>query len=61
LLKKIGVPTMTPERQRVLDAIDLLEQEGTPAAIGLLAEIERDALIPQIRTEARLAMQRLGR
>jgi RNA polymerase sigma factor (sigma-70 family) len=60
LLKKIGEPNLTPERQRVLDAIDLLEREGTTAAIGLLAEIERDGLIPLIRTEARLALERLG-
>jgi Anaphase-promoting complex subunit 4 WD40 domain/WD domain, G-beta repeat len=61
LLKKIGVPTLTPERQRALDAIDLLEQVRTTAAIGLLEEIERDALIPQIRTEAHQALQRIKR
>jgi WD40 repeat protein len=60
LLKKIWEPKLTPDRQRVLDAIDLLEQEKTPAAIDLLSEIERAALIPQIRNEARLALQRLG-
>jgi len=58
ILKKLGEPVLTPERQRVLDAIDLLEQVRTAAAIGLLEEIERDALIPQIRIEARQVLQR---
>jgi hypothetical protein len=60
LVKKLGEPAATPERQRVLEAIDLLEQVRTEAAIRLLREIERDALIPLIHLEARQALQRLG-
>jgi Anaphase-promoting complex subunit 4 WD40 domain/WD domain, G-beta repeat len=59
LLKKLSDPVLTPERQRALDALDLLEQLGTAKAIALLEEIERDALIPQIRVEARRALQRM--
>jgi WD40 repeat protein len=61
LLKKFGVPSLTPEHQRVLLAIDLLYQLRSVAAIELLQEIERDALIPQIRTEAHKALQRIKR
>jgi hypothetical protein len=50
-----------PDRQRVEDAIELLEQMGTPKARALLEEIERDALIPQIRLQARQALVRIRR
>jgi hypothetical protein len=60
ILKKIGDPLPTPERARVLDALDLLEQLRTPEARDLLREIERDALIPRIRLAARQALTRLG-
>jgi RNA polymerase sigma factor (sigma-70 family) len=59
VLKKLGEPVLTPERQRVLDAIDLLEQLRTDMATELLREIDRDALIPQIRLAARQALQRM--
>jgi hypothetical protein len=36
----------------------LLEQLRSRKAVALLQEIERDALIPQIRREARQAAQR---
>jgi hypothetical protein len=58
LLKKLGEPVMTPERQRVLEALDLLEQLRTPEAMALLREIERDALIQPIRIAARQALER---
>jgi RNA polymerase sigma factor (sigma-70 family) len=60
ILKKLGELSWTPDRQRVLDALELLEQVGTSMATGLLQEIERDALIPQIRSQAQQALQRLG-
>jgi hypothetical protein len=53
------VTALTPERHRVLDAIELLEQVRTDRAIALLREIEHDALIPQIRVEARQSLQRI--
>jgi WD40 repeat protein len=59
-LAKLEEPALTPERLRVLEAIALLEQVRTARTIGLLKEIERDTLIPQIRTEARLALERLA-
>jgi RNA polymerase sigma factor (sigma-70 family) len=59
LLKKIKEPSLNPERQRVLEAIDLLEQLKSAKAIKLLQEIERDALIPRIRLEVRQALQRI--
>jgi hypothetical protein len=61
VLKKLSLPVVTPDRQRVLDAIDLLEQLRSPAAIDLLKEIERDSLIPQIRTAAREALERIAK
>jgi hypothetical protein len=59
LLKKIGEAPMTPDRQRVLDAIELLEMVGTAKAHALIEEIERDSLIPQIRQYARQALKRI--
>jgi hypothetical protein len=61
LLKKLGEPAFTPDRLRVLEAIELLERLGTANAITLLEEIERDALIAPIHREARQALQRMGR
>ena len=58
LLKKVAEPLLSPDRQRVLDAIELLEQLGTAKAHALLKEIERDALISQIRTQAKHALER---
>jgi len=60
VLEKIGQPALTQERRRVLDAIELLEHLRTAKAIALLQETERDALVPQIRLEARQALQRLA-
>jgi RNA polymerase sigma factor (sigma-70 family) len=59
ILKKIGEPVLTPERLRVLEALDLLEQVQTVKARALLEEIERDALIPSIRVEASRALRRV--
>ena len=61
VLKKIAEPPLTPDRQRVLQAIELLEQLNTAKATSLLEEIERDALIPQIHLQAKRALQRIGR
>ena len=58
LLKTLRTPVLTPDRQRVVEAIELLEHLGTPRAVALLEEIDREALIPQLRTAARLALQR---
>jgi RNA polymerase sigma factor (sigma-70 family) len=60
VLEKLGQPALILERQRVLEAIELLEQMRTAKSIALLEETERDALIPQIRLEARQALQRLA-
>jgi hypothetical protein len=59
VLEKLGQPALTLERLRVLEAIDLLEHLRTAQAVALLEETERDTLIPQIRSEARQALQRL--
>lgn len=61
VLAKLSEPVVTPERLRVLEAIELLEQVRTAKALDLLKEIERDALIDQIRTEARQARERAAR
>jgi dipeptidyl aminopeptidase/acylaminoacyl peptidase len=60
VLGKLLEPVATRERLRVLEAIELLAQVRSARAIALLQEIERDALIPQIRTEARQALQRVA-
>jgi WD40 repeat protein len=59
LLKKLGEPALTPDRMRVLEAIELLEQLRTDQAIKLLEEIQRDALVAQIHSEASQALQRV--
>jgi hypothetical protein len=58
VLKKVSDPVLTPDRLRALQVLELLEQMRSRKAVALLQEIERDALIPQIRREAREAAQR---
>jgi hypothetical protein len=58
ILKKIEQPVRSPDRLRVLEAIDLLERVRTAKAVALLEEIGRDALIGQIRREAEQAARR---
>jgi hypothetical protein len=55
VLNKLSEPVLTPDRLRALEVLDLLEQMGSRKAVALLQEIERDALIPQIRREAQRA------
>jgi RNA polymerase sigma factor (sigma-70 family) len=61
VLQKIAEPAFTPDQQRVLEVLDLLEQLGTPKAIALLEEIQRDAQVRRVQAAAQSAMQRLGR
>jgi hypothetical protein len=61
LLKKIKEPVLTPDRLRVLEAIELLEQLRTAEACKLLESIAAEALIVQIRQEALAALQRMSR
>src|SRR5262245_26640414 len=58
VLKKLSEPVLTPDRLRTLEVLELLEYLRRPKAVALLQELERDALIPQIRREARQAAQR---
>jgi hypothetical protein len=58
VLKKLSDPVLTLDRLRALEVLELLEQMHSLKAVALLQEIERDALIPQIRREARQALQR---
>ena len=58
VLRKLSEPVLTPDRLRALEVLELLEQLRSLKAVALLQEIERDALIPQIRREARQALQR---
>ncbi|HKB42604.1 MAG TPA: hypothetical protein VKD72_39615 [Gemmataceae bacterium] len=58
VLKKVSEPVLTPDRLRALEVLELLETLRSRKAVALLQEIERDALIPQIRREARQALQR---
>jgi RNA polymerase sigma factor (sigma-70 family) len=60
LLQKIGETERTPERSRVFEVIDLLEQMRTPRALALLEEIERDTLIAPLRAEAGRALRRVA-
>jgi WD40 repeat protein len=60
ILKKVEQPVRTPDRVRVLEAIDLLERLRTAPAVALLDEIGRDALLGQIRREAAQAARRAG-
>jgi hypothetical protein len=60
-LEKLKETGVTRERLRALEALELLEQVRTPMAIALLKEIERDTLIPQIRTMARQALERIAK
>jgi hypothetical protein len=59
LLDKLAEAKPTPDRLRVVEAIDLLEELRTAKALQLLEEIERDALVPSIRREARQARERV--
>ena len=60
VLKKLAASQRpNSDRNRVLEAIDLLEQMQTAQAIGLLQELERDSLIAQIQNEARRSLQRI--
>jgi RNA polymerase sigma factor (sigma-70 family) len=59
ILEKIAQPTPSPDHQRVMEIIDLLEQSRTPKAIALLQEIDRDALVPRIQSQAHGALQRI--
>jgi RNA polymerase sigma factor (sigma-70 family) len=59
VLDKLGQPVLTPDRVLALQAIELLEALQTAKAVALLEETVRDALVPQIRSEARQALQRL--
>jgi hypothetical protein len=61
ILKKVKELPLTPERLRVLEAIELLEMLKTPLARQLLEDIARDTLIAQFRQEALLALERLAR
>jgi hypothetical protein len=61
ILKKVKEPVLTPERQRVLEAMELLEAVKTPLAKQVLEEIARDTLIAQFRQEALLALERWQR
>ena len=61
LLERLRDPELTPDRLRCLESIEILEILHTPEARGLLAEFARDALIKQIRTAAREALERLKR
>src|SRR5437773_7387074 len=59
VLKNVSEPVvLMPDRLRALEVLELLEQLRSLKAVALLQEIERDALIPQIRREARQASQR---
>jgi hypothetical protein len=58
ILKKMSDPVLTPDRLRALQVLELLEQVRSRKAVALLQEIEREALIPQIRREAGQASQR---
>jgi hypothetical protein len=57
VLKQLSEPAPTPDRLRALEVLELLEQVHSEKAVALLREIERDALIPQIRREARQASE----
>jgi len=60
VLKHVKEPVMTPDRVRVLEAIELLEQLQSASSRTLLQEIADDALIVQIRTEALQALRRMN-
>ena len=59
LLERVVSPSLTPERGRALEAVELLESLSTAEAGQVLEEIGRDALLPQIRREALAALERL--
>jgi hypothetical protein len=61
ILRKLKDPVLTPDRLRALEAIELLEQVKTAEARRLLEEIAREALVPQLRHESLLALQRMDR
>jgi hypothetical protein len=60
LLKTLGEPALTPERKRASVAIELLEYSHTAKGVTLLKEIEREALVPQLRLQAFEALGRLA-
>jgi hypothetical protein len=60
VLKMVKEPVLTPDRLRVLEAIELLEQLHSATSGKLLQEIADDALIVQIRDEALQALRRMN-
>jgi hypothetical protein len=59
VLKTVREPVLTPDRLRVLEAIELLEQLQSASSKKLLQEIADEALIVQIRDEAVQALRRM--
>lgn len=60
LVRKLTAQPLTADQLRVLEAIDLLGQVGTPKAVALLEEMARGARVPRLRTEAGRAVRRTG-
>jgi WD40 repeat protein len=61
LLARLEGSTETPERRRVLRAIEILERLATPDARGLLARLANEATEAEMAREARASLQRLGK
>ncbi|MGF1581861.1 MAG: hypothetical protein ACFCD0_21235, partial [Gemmataceae bacterium] len=61
LLSELKEKSLTPDRVRVLESLELFETLGTPAALSILEEISRDALIPSIRRAAESSLARISK
>jgi WD40 repeat protein len=60
LLKPFPDPSkLTPETVRVLEALEVLEQAGTPEARQALEALARESLLARIMQEVRAAVERL--
>jgi hypothetical protein len=61
LLEKLAEQPPTPDQFLALEAVELLERCGSPAAAEALEQIARETLVPSIRRQARGALERLAR
>jgi hypothetical protein len=61
LVEKLAEPVPSPDRLRVLRAVEVLEYSGTPEAHRLLGDLAQGAPEARLTREAKAALERLAR